>query len=165
MYGALELIPGGSFAPSLRPRQVVMGNPSAYKGMRIREFVEARCCELLYLPRYSPEVSSMAQVFSKVKGLRRRAGTCTRDAFVEAIGQAFCAGTPPRRPRLFDHLRLLSNASTAMTRAVVLKNHSLGGCAGLSYEITMSPLTRGCKGKVDVYEQADLAAKFIERRC
>jgi transposase len=45
-------------APSLRPGQVVMmDNLSAHKGGRVREIVERRGCELLYLPPYSPELN------------------------------------------------------------------------------------------------------------
>ncbi len=41
-------------APSLRPGQVVvMDSLSAHKGERIKELIEERGCELLYLPPYS----------------------------------------------------------------------------------------------------------------
>jgi hypothetical protein len=41
-------------APTLRPGQiVVMDNLSAHKGKRVREPVEERGCELLFLPPYS----------------------------------------------------------------------------------------------------------------
>ena len=44
-------------APSLRPGQlVVMDNLSAHKGARVRQLVEERGCELLYLPPYSPDL-------------------------------------------------------------------------------------------------------------
>jgi hypothetical protein len=43
-------------APTLHEGQVVvMDNLSAHKGERIRELIEARGCELLYLPSYSPD--------------------------------------------------------------------------------------------------------------
>jgi len=46
-------------APALRPGQVVvmdmMDNLSVHKGGRVRELVEERGCELLYLPPYSPD--------------------------------------------------------------------------------------------------------------
>ena len=42
--------------PTLREGQVVvMDNPSAHKGERVRELVERRGCQLLYLPSYSPD--------------------------------------------------------------------------------------------------------------
>ena len=45
-------------APSLRSGQiVVMDNLSAHKGDRVRELIEERGCELLYLPSYSPDLN------------------------------------------------------------------------------------------------------------
>jgi transposase len=42
-------------APALRPGQVVvMDNLGAHWPKRVRELIEARGCELLYLPVYSP---------------------------------------------------------------------------------------------------------------
>jgi hypothetical protein len=43
-------------APTLSPgRVVVMDNLSAHKGGRVREIIEGRDCELIYLPPYSPD--------------------------------------------------------------------------------------------------------------
>jgi transposase len=42
--------------PTLGPGQVVvMDNLAAHKGEKVRGMVEARGCELLYLPPYSPD--------------------------------------------------------------------------------------------------------------
>jgi transposase len=42
---------------ALEPRQVVvMDNLSAHKGSRVRDLSEAKGCELLYLPPYSPDL-------------------------------------------------------------------------------------------------------------
>ena len=50
--------------PTLRPAQVgVTDNLTAYKGERIRELIERRSCELLYLPPYSPEFKLIAEAF------------------------------------------------------------------------------------------------------
>jgi transposase len=68
-------------APSLRRGQVVvMDNLSSHKGPRVRELLEARGCELLYLPAYSPDLNPIEQAFSKLKALLRRAGARTREA-------------------------------------------------------------------------------------
>jgi transposase len=79
-------------APALRPGQViVLDNLGAHKGERIRELVEARGCELLFLPAYSPDFSPIEEAFSKVKALLRREEARTREALVEAIGRALDA--------------------------------------------------------------------------
>jgi transposase len=45
-------------APTLRAGQVVvMDNLSAHKGGRVRELIEERDCELIYLPPYSPDLN------------------------------------------------------------------------------------------------------------
>ena len=45
--------------PSLKAGQVmVMDNLSSHKGSRVRELIEGRGCELLYLPPYSRRIST-----------------------------------------------------------------------------------------------------------
>ena len=59
-------------APSLGPGQVVvMDNLSAHKGERVKEIIEGRGAELIYLPPYSPDFNPIEQAFSKVKVLLR----------------------------------------------------------------------------------------------
>lgn len=59
-------------SPSLRPGQiVVMDNLSAHKGARIRDLVEERDWELLYLPAYSPDLNSIEEALSKIKSILR----------------------------------------------------------------------------------------------
>ena len=68
-------------APSLRPWQVVvMDTLSSHKGPRVRELAEARGCELLYLPAYSPDLNPIEDAFAKLKALLRRTGARTREA-------------------------------------------------------------------------------------
>jgi transposase len=62
------------------------------KGNRVKELIEERDRELIYLPPYSPEFKSIEQAFSKVKGLRT-ANACTREELIEAIGTALSAVT------------------------------------------------------------------------
>jgi transposase len=91
-------------APSLRPAQVVvMDNLSSHKGSRVRELVEARGCELLYLPAYSPDLNPIEEAFSKLKALLRRAGARTREALMEAMGQALDAVTADDARGYFEH--------------------------------------------------------------
>jgi transposase len=91
-------------APSLRPRQiVVMDNLSSHKGSRVRELVEARGCELMYLPAYSPDLNPIEEVFSKLKALLRRAGARTREALLEAMGRALDAVTANDARGYFEH--------------------------------------------------------------
>ena len=53
-----------ALAPSLCEGQiVVMDNLSAHKGGKVRELVEGRGCELLYLPPYSPDLNPIEEAF------------------------------------------------------------------------------------------------------
>jgi transposase len=91
-------------APTLRPgRVVVMDNLSAHKGGRVKEIVEGRGCELLYLPPYSPDFNPIEQAFSKVKGILRRAEARTRAALIEAMGRSLSAVTARDTRGFFDH--------------------------------------------------------------
>ena len=91
-------------APTLRPGQVVvMDNPSAHKGGRVTEIIEARDCQLLYLPPYSPDFNPIEQAFSKIKGLLRRAEARTRESLIEAMGLALSAVSTRDAQGFFGH--------------------------------------------------------------
>jgi transposase len=91
-------------APTLRKGQVVvMDNLSAHKGERIRELIEERGCELIYLPSYSPDFNPIEQAFSKIKGLVRKAEARTKEALLEAIGWALSAVTTDDARGFFEH--------------------------------------------------------------
>ncbi len=91
-------------APSLCGGEVVvMDNLSSHKGARVRELIESRGCELLYLPPYSPDMNPIEEAFSKVKGILRKAQARTRGALIEAMGQALGAVSPSDARGFFEH--------------------------------------------------------------
>jgi transposase len=91
-------------SPTLRRGQVVvMDNLSAHKGERVRELIEERGCELLYLPSYSPDLNPIEEAFSKIKGLVRKAEARSREALVDAIGWALSAVTSGDARGFFEH--------------------------------------------------------------
>jgi transposase len=91
-------------APSLRGGQVVvMDNLSAHKGQKVRELIEARGCELIYLPPYSPDLNPIEEAFSKIKGLLRKAAARTREALIEALGMAISAVSSTDTLGFFEH--------------------------------------------------------------
>ncbi len=48
--------------PTLRRGQiVVMDNLTAHKGERVKEIIEGRGCELVYLPPYSPDFNPIEE--------------------------------------------------------------------------------------------------------
>jgi transposase len=101
-------------APALSPGQVVvMDNLTAHKGSRVRELVEGRGCELLYLPPYSPDFSPIEEAFSKVKAMLKKACARTRGALVEAIAAALSAVTPQDARGFFGHCGYLPTAQSS----------------------------------------------------
>ena len=91
-------------APTLRKGQVVvMDNLSAHKGERVRELIEGRGCELLYLPSYSPDFNPIEEAFSKIKGLIRKAEARSREALLESIGTAISALSAEDTCGFFEH--------------------------------------------------------------
>jgi transposase len=90
--------------PELQEGQVViMDSLPAHKPNRVRELIEERGCELLYLPSYSPDYNPIEEAFSKIKEILRRAAARSREALVEAIGQALSAISSQDAWRFFKH--------------------------------------------------------------
>lgn len=86
---AFEIYVEQLLAPSLHAGHiVVMDNLRAHKGERVRQALEAKGCQVLFLPGYSPDFSPIEETFSKLKAYLRRAGARTREALEEAICQA-----------------------------------------------------------------------------
>jgi transposase len=76
-------------APSLRMGQVVvLDRLGAHRTQKVRELVEARGADLVFLPSYSPDLNPIEEAFSKIKQLVRKVGARAREALVEAIGRA-----------------------------------------------------------------------------
>jgi transposase len=79
-------------APSLKEGQVVvMDNLGAHRPKRVRELIEQRGCQLIYLPSYSPEYNPIEEAFAKIKNLLRKAAARSKEALIEAIGTALSA--------------------------------------------------------------------------
>ena len=91
-------------APTLEAGQVViMDNLSAHKPARVRELIESRECQLTYLPAYSPDFNPIEEAFAKIKGMLRQAGARTKDALVEALGEALSAVSAQDARGYFEH--------------------------------------------------------------
>ncbi len=69
----------------------------------MRQLIEGRGCELLYLPPYSPDLNPIEQAFAKVKALLRKAAARTRESLVEAMGSALDAVTARDAQGFFEH--------------------------------------------------------------
>lgn len=91
-------------APTLEKGQVVvLDGLGAHRPSRIRELIEARGADLVFLPSYSPDLNPIEEAFSKVKHLVRKEGRRVREALVEAIGRALAAITAEDAAGWFAH--------------------------------------------------------------
>jgi transposase len=91
-------------APSLTEGQVVvMDNLGAHRPRRIRDLIEARGAELVFVPSYSPDLNPIEQAFSKIKNILRKLGARTHEALLEAMEEALSKVTPGDAAGWFAH--------------------------------------------------------------
>ncbi len=78
-------------APSLQAGQIViLDNLSIHIGEKVRQAIEARGCQLLFLPSYSPDFSPIEEAFSKLKAFLRQVGVRTPETDAEKrLGKHF----------------------------------------------------------------------------
>jgi transposase len=81
--------------PTLKPGDiVVMDNLGSHKGEAVRQLIRSAGARLIFLPKYSPDLNPIEQVFAKLKHLLRKACARTVDAVAAAVGQILKAYTP-----------------------------------------------------------------------
>src|SRR5580692_11243312 len=81
--------------PTLRPGDiVVLDNLGSHRGKAVRQLIRSAGAKLFFLPKYSPDLNPIEQVFAKLKHLIRKAAARTVDAVCAAIGEALPAFTP-----------------------------------------------------------------------
>ena len=67
--------------PTLLPGDVViMDNLGSHKGKPVRRAIRQAGAKLLLLPKYSPDLNPIEQVFAKLKHMLRKAAARTKDA-------------------------------------------------------------------------------------
>jgi transposase len=91
-------------APSLCEGQVVvLDKLVAHRTDKVKDLIEERGADLVFLPSYSPDMNPIEEAFSKIKQLVRKAGARVREALVEAIGRALTAVTIEDAAGWFAH--------------------------------------------------------------
>jgi transposase len=81
--------------PTLRPGDlVIMDNLGSHKGNAVRQLIRAAEAKLFFLPKYSPDLNPIEQVFAKLKHLLRKAAARTVEAVCTAVGKILQAFTP-----------------------------------------------------------------------
>ncbi len=101
--------------PSLEPGQIViMDNASIHKGKKVQHLIEARNCQVLFLPAYSPDLSPIEEAFSKIKSVLRQKGARTREALQEALEYALTTVSATDARGWFSHCGYLPAASAEL---------------------------------------------------
>lgn len=90
--------------PRLQPGHIViLDNLPAHKVDGLRELIESRGAQLLYLPPYSPDFNPIEQAWSKLKQLLRGVKARALDQLEPAIAQAIAAISPQNAQAFFRH--------------------------------------------------------------
>ena len=86
---------GAPLVPTLRHCDIIiMDNLGSHKGKAVRELIRSAGAKLFFLPKYSPDLNPIEQVFAKLKHLLRKAAARTVDTICAAIGEVLTAFTP-----------------------------------------------------------------------
>jgi transposase len=81
--------------PTLQPGDIViLDNLGSHKSKAVRQLIRAVGARILFLPKYSPDLNPIEQVFAKLKHLLRKAAARTPDAVCAAIADALDAFKP-----------------------------------------------------------------------
>ena len=73
---------------------VVMDNLGSHKGKAVRRLIRSAGAKLLFLPKYSPDLNPIEQIFAKLKHLLRKAAARTAEDLTAAVGRLLTAFTP-----------------------------------------------------------------------
>ena len=87
-----------SSSPTLRPGDIViMDNLGSHKAKAVRQLIRAAGAKLFFLPKYSPDLNPIEQVFAKLKHLLRKAAARSAETICVTIGEirAFTPNVPP----------------------------------------------------------------------
>jgi putative transposase len=78
--------------PTLAPSDLVMmDNLASHKGKAVRRAIRDAGAKLFFLPKYSPDLNPIEQVFAKLKHLLRKQAARTVEAVSAATGQLLAA--------------------------------------------------------------------------
>ena len=81
--------------PTLKPGDaVILDNLGSHKGKGVRKAIRAVGARLVFLPKYSPDLNPIEQVFAKFKTLLRKAEARSYEAISDASGKIL-AQYPP----------------------------------------------------------------------
>ena len=81
----------------------MMDNLGSHKGKPVRQAIRSAGAKLFFLPKYSPDLNPIEQVFAKLKHLLRKEAARTVEAVCAAVGQLLNAFTPEECSNYFKN--------------------------------------------------------------
>jgi putative transposase len=90
--------------PALKPDDIVVAdNLGSHKGKAVRKAIRSAGARLLFLPKYSPDLNPIEQVFAKLKTLVRKDEPRTFDAVSDALKNALAQVAPSESANYLRH--------------------------------------------------------------
>ena len=85
--------------PTLKPSDVViLDNLGSHKGKAVRKAIRDVGARLVFLPKYSPDLNPIEQVFAKFKTLLRKVRARTYETVSDACGEILTQYSPKECP-------------------------------------------------------------------
>jgi putative transposase len=113
-----------SLIPALKPNDiVVLDNLGSHKGKAVRQAIKAAGSRLRFLPKYSPDLNPIEQVFAKLKAQVRKAAPRALDAVSDAIATALAQISLDQRA---NYLKNAGYASASMQKALGARFGEIG---------------------------------------
>ena len=82
---------------------VIMDNLGSHKSPAVRQAIRDAGARLFLLPKYSPDLNPIEQVFAKLKHLLRKAAARTRETVSASIGKLLDTYTPGECANYFSN--------------------------------------------------------------
>ena len=81
---------------ALKPDDIVVAdNLGSHKGKAMRKANKSAGARLLFLPKHSPDLNPIEQVFAELEAFVRKAAPRTFDALADALAECFSTNAPP----------------------------------------------------------------------
>ena len=95
--------------PTLEPGQIIiMDNFTIHHNSQVKQLIESKGCELLYLPTYSPDFNPIEHLFAKIKAFLRKLRPDTVETLIQAFQASVLSITHTDAQNAFSHCGYLS---------------------------------------------------------
>src|SRR5674476_1418695 len=107
-----------------------MDNLGSHKSRAVRQLIRAAGAKLFFLPKYSPDLNPIEQVFAKIKHFLRKAAARSVETICTAIGEILGAFTPDECANSFQnsgYAQTYKHHALALQLPICFKVRALSG--------------------------------------